>query len=145
MEICKTYSQVSNKRACSFINFQHFAPYARFILPCSFIIFCSFCLFIRVSIKRHMELLHCEQDLLFYRVHIISNSANSKPKLSLIFLLFNIFSPARLLDFQKNPPCSFIPSCSIIKFQKISTLLFYSILESKYLSPSTCLVRRKYN
>ena len=33
------YSQVSNKRACSFINFQHFAPSARFFPPCSFINF----------------------------------------------------------------------------------------------------------
>ena len=27
------YSQASNKRACSFINFQHFAPYARSYSP----------------------------------------------------------------------------------------------------------------
>ena len=33
------YSQVSNKWACSFINFQYFAPSARFFPPCLFINF----------------------------------------------------------------------------------------------------------
>ena len=40
MNECESkYSQVSNKRECSFINFQHFAPSARFFPPCSFINF----------------------------------------------------------------------------------------------------------
>ena len=53
-----------------------------------------------------MELLHCEQDLLFHGKESISSqtvhSANSEPKLSLIVLLFNTFSPAHLLDYQKK-------------------------------------------
>ena len=70
------YSQVSNKRACSFINFQHFAPSA-----------CSY-----------SPLLKCKVYISSQTVH----SANLEPKLSSIVLLFNTFSLARLLDFQKK-------------------------------------------
>ena len=62
-----------------------------------------------------MELLRSKRELLLDGKEYISSqtvhSANSEPKLSLIVLLFNTFSPARLLDFQKK-----------------STLLVYSIL-----------------
>ena len=53
-----------------------------------------------------MELPNCEQDLLLNGKGYISSqtmqSANSEPKLSLIVLLYNTFSPAHLLDYQKK-------------------------------------------
>jgi hypothetical protein len=63
-----------------------------------------------------MELLHSEQDLLLHGKEYIASqivhSANSEPKLSLIVLLFNTFSPAHLLDFQKkiHPACLIHPA-----------------------------------
>ena len=74
------------------------------------------------SLKRHMELLYCKQDLLLHgKVYISSQtvkSTNSEPKLLLIVLLFNAFPPAPLSEFQKKSPCPFIPSCSLLYFQK---------------------------
>ena len=73
-------------------------PMPALVLSCSFIIFwifCPFCSFIRFSIKRHMEMPNCEQDLLLngkgYISSQIMQSANSEPKLSLIVLLFNVW------------------------------------------------------
>ena len=89
--------------------FQKFTPLCLlFFSPARllFFEFCPFCLFIRFSIKRQMELPNCEQDLLLNGKGYISSqtmqSANSEPKLSLIVLLFDTFSPAHLLDFQKK-------------------------------------------
>ena len=92
-----------------------------------------------------MELLYCKQDFLLYVKEYISSqtvhSANSEPKLLHIVLLFNTFSPARLLDFQKKstllvysilldyqisvkfPPCTFIPSCSFIWYFRVGLLI----------------------
>ena len=107
----------------SFINFQHFPPSARFFPPCSFInfqkIFHPARLFHPCSIIPYCLLLpSCAAWLfLFYK----------KKYLHPVFLAF-VHSFWLTLDctyihtrFSKNLPCS------IINFQKISTLLVYSI------------------
>ena len=126
-------------------SFSTFCPLSSLLFsPACLIIFgfCPFCSFIQFSLKRHMELLHCEQDLLLHGKEYISSQtvhgANSEPKLLLIVLLFHTFSPDCLLDFQKKstllvysillyyqilvkfPPCSFIPSCSFIQCLRVA-------------------------
>ena len=94
--------------------------------------FYPFCLFIQFSLKRHCTvnktyhyIVKCTQTV---------HSANSEPKLSLIVIIFNTLSPNCSLDFQKKstlldypisvkfPPCSFIPSCPFIEYEKTTTV-----------------------
>ena len=124
MVLLKVYSQVSNKRACSFINFQHFAPSARFFPPCSFINFQKNFhparLFHPCSIIPSCLLLpSCTARLfLFYKIKIFTPCSFSfclfiydLHLIVLTYILnFQKIYPARLSIFRKFPPCSFIPS-----------------------------------
>jgi hypothetical protein len=105
------------KEHARLLIFNILLPLLALILPCLFIDFWLLPLLLVYLVfpKKTWNWLHCEQDLLLHGKEYISSqivhSANSGPKLSLIVLLFNTFSPARLLDFQKK-----------------STLFVYSIL-----------------
>ena len=118
-------------------SFSTFCPLSSLLFsPACLIIFgfCPFCSFIQFSLKRHMELLHCEKDLLLHGKEYISSAC--------------LFHPARLLNFSKistllvysipawlfHPACYFHParlvysiSARLLIFRKISPLLVYSI------------------
>ena len=90
--------------------------------------------FIWFSLKRHMELLHSKQDLfwvIFGKEYISSqivHTANSDPKLLLIALLFDTFSPRSLIRFSKKIHTARFHAARLSNFSKISTLFVYSIL-----------------
>ena len=62
------------EHACLSI-FNNLPPLLAFFSPACLLIFgfCPFCSFIWFSLKRHMELLHCEQDLLLHGKEYISS------------------------------------------------------------------------
>ena len=100
------YSQVLNERACLLINFQYFAPSACSYSPMRVYHFFILPLLLVYSIfPKDTWNWYTVNLSLHGKVYISSqtvHSANSEPKLSLIVLLFNTFSHACLLDFQKK-------------------------------------------
>ena len=103
------YSQVSNKRACSFINFQHYALCAHF--------YSSLLVYHFLDFAPSARLFHPAWLLLFHQISI------STP-CSFILIKFIVLLDTSLINlpcsFSKiNPPGSFVPSCLINNFQRI--------------------------
>ena len=92
------------KEHARLLIFNILPPMLTLILPFLVINFWILPLLLAYSV---LELPHCEQDSLIHhgKEYISSqtvHSANSEPKLSLIVLVFNTFSPAHSSDFQKK-------------------------------------------